>query len=43
MLKLRTSLGLTHIRGPTEEQQAPLRGLGAFEETSVGKYMLSVE
>src|ERR1700724_54800 len=38
MLKLRTSLGLTHIRGPTEEQQASLRGLGAFEETSVGKY-----
>jgi hypothetical protein len=38
MLKLRTSLGLTHIRGPTEEQQASLRGLGAFEETSVGKH-----
>jgi len=38
MLKLPTSPGLTHIRGPTEEQQASLRGLGAFEETSVGKH-----
>ena len=35
--RLYERLNITGIRGLTEAQQASLRALGAFEETSVGK------